>query len=62
LIRIFFSGLGKALRDQHAAGAKETTPEVWAKASAEALSILYKCMPLSLHMTSTKLIYQRHSS
>jgi hypothetical protein len=62
LIRIFFSGLGKALRDQHAAGAKETTPEVWAQASAEALNILYKCMPLSFLVTFIKLIFQRHSS
>jgi hypothetical protein len=43
MIRIFFSGLGKALRDQKASGASSTTPEVWAKASAEALEILYKC-------------------
>lgn len=43
LYSIFFSGLGKALRDQHAAGAKSTTPEVWAKAAEEALTILYKC-------------------
>ena len=31
------------MRDQKASGASSTTPEVWAKASAEALEILYKC-------------------
>jgi len=53
MIRIFFSGLGKALRDQKAAGASSTTPEVWAKASAEALNILYKCTsPFNTRTTS----------
>lgn len=43
LYSIFFAGLGKALRDQAGKGAKSTTPEVWATATAEALTILYKC-------------------
>ena len=43
LYSIFFSGLGKGLRDAATSGAKSTTPEVWSKASKEALEILYKC-------------------
>jgi hypothetical protein len=54
MIRIFFSGLGKALRDQKASGASSTTPEVWAKASAEALEILYKCKSPSSHFQFTR--------
>jgi dihydroxyacetone kinase len=50
MTRIFFSGLGKALRDQKASGASSTTPEVWAKASAEALEILYKCQSSNIHL------------
>ena len=57
LYSIFFSGLGKALRDQHAEGAKETTPEVWAKASEEALSILYKCTCPPSHTFRYPLFY-----
>ena len=41
--RIFFSGLGRALREQATGGAKSATPAVWSKASTEALATLYKC-------------------
>ncbi|WVR05765.1 dihydroxyacetone kinase [Kwoniella sp. DSM 27419] len=42
LYSIFFAGLGKGLRDQATAGASTTSPEVWSKASADALTTLYK--------------------
>ncbi|WWC86097.1 dihydroxyacetone kinase [Kwoniella dendrophila CBS 6074] len=42
LYSIFFSGLGKSLRDLANQGNKQTTPEVWSKASKEALDVLYK--------------------
>ncbi|OCF45289.1 dihydroxyacetone kinase [Kwoniella heveanensis CBS 569] len=42
LYSIFFAGLGKGLRDQASAGATTTTPEVWSKAAADALTTLYK--------------------
>ncbi|WVQ85069.1 dihydroxyacetone kinase [Cryptococcus sp. DSM 104549] len=42
LYSIFFSGLGKALRDAAVDGQKSTTPEVWSKAAASALETLYK--------------------
>lgn len=48
-VRIFFAGLGTALRDAASGGATTTTPEVWSKTSTEALATLYKCPFLSCH-------------
>ena len=48
--RIFFAGLGKALRDAAVKGEKTTTPQVWSTAATEALSILYKCVFLKLSL------------
>ncbi|WVN85868.1 dihydroxyacetone kinase [Cryptococcus depauperatus CBS 7841] len=42
LYSIFFAGLGKALRDSATSGAKNATPDIWSRASAEALATLYK--------------------
>ncbi|ORX36613.1 putative dihydroxyacetone kinase 1 [Kockovaella imperatae] len=42
LYSIFFSGLGKGLRDAAKSGSKSTTSEIWSEAAQEALSILYK--------------------
>ncbi|TYJ57598.1 hypothetical protein B9479_001680 [Cryptococcus floricola] len=47
LYSIFFAGLGKGLRDQAAAGAKITSPEIWSKAAADALTTLYKCKSIT---------------
>ncbi|ORY33982.1 Dak1 domain-domain-containing protein [Naematelia encephala] len=42
LYSIFFAGIGTALREAAASGATSTTPEVWSKAAASALTTLYK--------------------
>ena len=42
-VRIFFAGLGTALRKAASGGAESSTPKVWSQASAEALTTLYKC-------------------